>query len=134
MSEPRVKHTTWSMQLTCLMQRLMYGRRGFVARCGVIVLSQGSVTCCLAMRRGTHERRHLMMNLLRSCESHEYHKDGRRLIGIQRDLGPHGCALRGEICVLLPPRHAARSSRDIGLSFLLRWLVCITQGKDEAFL
>ncbi|CAL8094618.1 unnamed protein product [Prunus armeniaca] len=33
--------------LTCLMQRLMYGRRGFVAGCGVIVLSQGSVTRCL---------------------------------------------------------------------------------------
>ncbi|CAL9018995.1 unnamed protein product, partial [Prunus brigantina] len=28
------------MQLTYLMQRLMYGRRGFVAGCGVIVLSQ----------------------------------------------------------------------------------------------
>ncbi|CAL8157512.1 unnamed protein product [Prunus armeniaca] len=41
MSEPGVKHATWSMQLTCLMQRLMYGRRGFVAGCGVIVLSQG---------------------------------------------------------------------------------------------
>ena len=34
------------MQLTCLMQRLMYGRRGFVAGCGVIVLSQGNVTRC----------------------------------------------------------------------------------------
>ncbi|CAL2259319.1 unnamed protein product [Prunus armeniaca] len=44
------------MQLTCLMQRLMYGRRGFVAGCGVIVLSHGSVTRCLGeddTRRGT---------------------------------------------------------------------------------
>ncbi|CAL8988914.1 unnamed protein product [Prunus brigantina] len=41
-----MKHATWSMQLTYLMQRLMYGRRGFVAGCGVIVLSQGIVTRC----------------------------------------------------------------------------------------
>lgn len=44
MSKPRVKHATRSMQLACLMQRLMYRRRGFVAGCGMIVLSQGSVT------------------------------------------------------------------------------------------
>ncbi|CAL8177005.1 unnamed protein product [Prunus armeniaca] len=37
---------------------------------------------------------------------------GRRLTGIRWDPRPHGCALSGEICVLLPPRRAARSSRD----------------------
>ncbi|KAI5313797.1 hypothetical protein L3X38_042973 [Prunus dulcis] len=112
MSEPRVKHEMWSMQLTCLMQCLMYGRRGFIDGCWVIVLSQGSVTRCLAMGSSAHERRHLMVNLSRSCESHEYHENGRRLTGIRRDPGPHGCALRGKMCVSLSPRRAAHSSGE----------------------
>ncbi|CAL9013953.1 unnamed protein product [Prunus brigantina] len=37
---------------------------------------------------------------------------GRRLTGIRKDPRPHGCALSGEISVSLPPRRAARSSRD----------------------
>jgi hypothetical protein len=114
MSEPRVKHATWSMQLTYLMQRLMYGRRGFVAGCGVIVLSQGSVTRCLAMGQCAHGRRHLMVNLSRSCESHEYQEDGRRLTGIRRDPGPHGLWFcERNVCICF--RRAAPLARPVTL-------------------
>lgn len=59
-----------------IMQPLMYGRRGFVAGCGVIVLSQGRVTRCLAMGLGAHERRHLMVNLSQSWEKADWDSKG----------------------------------------------------------
>ncbi|KAL6288858.1 hypothetical protein ACE6H2_006368 [Prunus campanulata] len=91
----------------CLMQRLMYGHQRFIAGCGVIVLSQGSVTRCPVMGHDAFGRRHLMVNFSRSCESHKYHEDGRRLTRIQKDHGPHGTYLERAKCMF----HLCRDTR-----------------------